>query len=88
MSFVVPSEHPDGGQWNVRPTNSGDLHAVHSGTLEHFTAANQDEAKAAIAANEARYQGKDPDAPEVDPEPPNGGNGGNGDGEEPDEHQR
>lgn len=64
MSFTVPSEHPDGGVWNVRPTNSGELHAVHSGTLEHTTAADREEAEATIAAAEARYTGKDQEQPE------------------------
>lgn len=73
MSFTVPSEHPDheGSQWNVEPTQAGTLHASHSGTLEHFTAVDKAEAEAGIAANEARYTGKDvtPEEPPVEPAP-------------------
>lgn len=71
MAFVVPSEHPDGGEWQVTPANGGGLHLVHTVTLENSHAASQDEANAVIAANEARYTGKE--------------DGGNG--EEPDEHE-
>jgi hypothetical protein len=69
MAYVVPSDHPDGGEWKVYPVNGGGYHGVHSVTLDNTTTVDQAEMEATIAINEARYTGKEPatpDEPDVD----------------------
>ena len=76
MTVSVPSEHPDypDSTWQLTPTQSGGVAGRHTGTLENFESATEDEAKTVVAANEARYKGDEPKGPDEG----NGGNGGNG----------